>query len=199
MRMMMAFIILAGVFPIASHAQAAREEPVTQLPQWSDFSNRQDGAQRALQSCLADNRLCTTRELRRWADLIISLKGENPLRQMITVNRWFNRIPYTYDEYAYKTIDYWADTLQFLKSSGDCEDFALAKYYTLRELGFTTDSMKIMMVYDTEKTIDHSVLMVYMNDSRYLLDNYSDDTDPSSMEYRYKNVYGFNETTSWFY
>ena len=195
--------VFLAIFCVAAPVWAAttvpRQEPVSKLPQWQDFSARQQRSLQALATCEHDKTLCESKEIERWTGLVTDLKAQNRLRQMITVNRWFNRLPYKYDEYAYNTQDYWADTVELLQKRGDCEDFALSKYYTLRRLGFSPDELKITVVYDNEKYSNHAVLMVYTGGSRYMLDSNSDDMGPSPMEYRYKTLYSFNETSAWFY
>jgi len=176
----------------------ARQGPVDQLPHWSDFATRQNTSLQALQACEQNPQNCSSEEVQRWAKLIETLRGQNKLRQIITVNGWFNRLPYKYDQYAYGKDDYWADTLELLVKRGDCEDVALSKYYTLRELGFTPDELKVTMVYDTQTYADHAVLMVYINNTRYMLD-LDDDTDPYLMDMRYRPIYSFNEQTAWYY
>jgi predicted transglutaminase-like cysteine proteinase len=194
---LLAFIYVAP--PVLAAKIAPREEPVSALPQWQDFSTRQQRSLQALAVCEQDSALCESKEIERWAKLVADLKTQNKLRQIITVNRWFNRLPYKYDEYAYNTLDYWADTAELLLKRGDCEDFALSKYYTLRSLGFTADELKVTIVYDQEKYSNHAVLMVYTSGNRYMLDSNADDMSPSPMEYRYKTIYSFNENNAWFY
>jgi len=184
----------------ATTAQAApRQEPVASLPQWHDFAARQNRSLEALADCEQDSALCESKEIERWTSLVTDLKTQNRLRQIIIVNRWFNRLPYKHDEYAYDQLDYWADTSELLLKRGDCEDFALSKYYTLRQLGFTPEELKVTVVYDQESYSNHAVLMVYMGGTRYMLDINADDTSPSPMEYRYKTLYSFNENNAWFY
>lgn len=178
----------------ASGAAPRPPEPVGSLPQWPDFSARQTLSLEALSSCEQDEAVCSSPEVKRWADLVGTLREQGKLRQIITVNKWFNRLPYKYDD-----EDYWADTLELLQRKGDCEDFALSKYYTLRELGFTADELQVMVVYDKDTFTNHAVLMVYMNDTRYMMDINSDQTEPSAMGKRYKPLYSFNEQTAWFY
>lgn len=190
---------LCVAVPVFAAKPSPRQEPVTALPQWNDFSARQQRSLQALAHCEQNPALCESKEIERWTGLVNDLKAQNKLRQLITVNRWFNRLPYKYDEYAYNTIDYWADTAELLSKRGDCEDFALSKYFTLRRLGFSPDELKITVVYDQEKYLNHAVLMVYTGGTRYMLDSNSDDMGPSPMEYRYKTIYAFNENTAWFY
>jgi len=194
--------LLACLFvaiPVLAAKPSPRQEPVSNLPQWNDFSTRQQRSLQALALCEQNPSMCESREIERWTGLVNDLKSQNKLRQLITVNRWFNRLPYKYDEYAYGELDYWADTAQLLSSRGDCEDFALSKYYTLRRLGFSAEELKVTVVYDQEKYTHHAVLMVYTGGTRYMLDSMADDMGPSPMEYRYKTIYSFNENTAWFY
>jgi predicted transglutaminase-like cysteine proteinase len=54
----------------------------------------------------------------------------------VETNRFLNDWRYKPDDQNYGQRDYWATPLEFLRRSGDCEDYAIAKYVTLRELGF---------------------------------------------------------------
>jgi predicted transglutaminase-like cysteine proteinase len=173
--------------------------PVSSLPQWNDFSARQDLSLVALAHCEQDEMRCASPEVKRWANLIDQLRPQNKLRQIITVNKWFNRLPYKYDEYAYDQLDYWADTQALLINRGDCEDYALSKYYTLRQLGFSAEELKVTVVYDKQNFTNHAVLMIYTNGTRYMMDINSDATEPSALGTRYKPLYSFNEKTAWFY
>ena len=178
---------------------AKAPEPVSSLPQWPDFSARQMQSLQSLSDCEQNEAWCATPEVKRWAGLIGNLREQGKLRQIITVNKWFNRLPYKYDEYAYDRLDYWADTIELLQKRGDCEDFALSKYYTLRQLGFTPEQLQVTMVYDRENFTNHAVLMVYIDGTRYMMDINSDATEPSALGKRYKPLYSFNEQTAWYY
>ena len=199
MRFLSFILLLTTISTAGFAAMPVREEPVTALPQWQDFQYRQSRSLNALSLCERDPESCQPKELGRWVKLLDDLKYQNRLRQIITVNRWFNRLPYRHDEYAYDTLDYWADTAELLEKRGDCEDYALSKYYTLRELGFSPDELKIMVVYDEVAYVNHAVLMVYIDGTRYMLDINADSTDPWEMGNRYRPIYGFNEQTAWFY
>jgi predicted transglutaminase-like cysteine proteinase len=178
----------------ASGATVRPPEPVINLPQWPDFSARQMQSLQSLSNCEQNEASCETPEVKRWAGLIGDLRAQGKLRQIITVNKWFNRLPYKYDD-----EDYWADTLELLQQRGDCEDYALSKYYPLRELGFAPEQLQVTVVYDKESFINHAVLMVYIDGTRYMMDINSDQTEPSAMGKRYKPLYSFNEQTAWFY
>ena len=63
------------------------------------------------------------------------------------VNDYFNRIPNISDEAHWASADYWATPLELIGTlGGDCEDFALAKYFTLRELGVPDERLRLTYV-----------------------------------------------------
>ncbi len=58
------------------------------------------------------------------------------------VNDFFNRVPYVEDIQAWGKNDYWATPLEFLgKDKGDCEDYVIAKYFSLRDLGIKSEKL----------------------------------------------------------
>ncbi len=192
-------ILVAMPFLAAGAATPSREEPVDYLPQWNNFATRQSRSLAVLDQCRQNPEQCRSQDVRRWAALVDSLEEQNRLRQIITVNKWFNRLPYKHDEYAHGPLDHWADMVEFLERRGDCEDYALSKYYTLRTLGFSPEQLRIVVVYDSVNYLNHAVVMVHINGTRYLLDINADDTSPSSLYSRYKPIYAFNEHKAWFY
>ena len=67
--------------------------------------------------------------------------------------------------------DYWATPREFLKKSGDCEDYSIAKFYALKELGFSGDAMRVVALKDRIRNIGHAVLAVYTDGDIFILDN----------------------------
>lgn len=64
------------------------------------------------------------------------------------VNQFFNRrLRFTSDQEAWGMPDYWATPLEFMRQSqGDCEDFAIAKYVSLRMLGLPAEQLRLVYV-----------------------------------------------------
>ncbi len=95
-------------------------------------------------------------------DLLKKLKGKKPIDQLKVVNKWFNYIKYKSDKKVYGKSDYWATLYEFTgKGMGDCEDYTIAKYYTLKELGFNLKRLKFTyVIYKSKrgKKISHMVL-----------------------------------------
>ena len=63
------------------------------------------------------------------------------------VNSVWNSLRYASDRELYGKEDYWATPAETAsRGAGDCEDLAIAKYYTLRDLGQAADSLRLMLV-----------------------------------------------------
>lgn len=94
--------------------------------------------------------------------LIAELKNADELKQLATVNTWVNFIKYKSDAKLYGVSDYWATLYEFIgKDGGDCEDYVIAKYYILKELGFDLKKLKFTyVIYKNRqgKEISHMVL-----------------------------------------
>ncbi len=71
--------------------------------------------------------------------MLKSQAGQRPFDQIQAVNQFLNQWQYKTDEQNYGQRDYWAAPLEFLRRSGDCEDYAIVKYVSLRQLGFAAD------------------------------------------------------------
>ena len=97
--------------------------------------------------------------------------GRARLDQLDTVNRFLNGWRYREDAANYGRRDYWASPLEFFLRSGDCEDYAIAKYVTLRQLGFAAEQLRLVVVHDVVRDLAHAVLAVYLDDQVYILDN----------------------------
>lgn len=120
-----------------------------------------------------------------------------PMERLKAVNKFFNQWPYRLDSANYGQSDYWAIPLEFLKKSGDCEDYAIAKFYALKELGFSGDVMRIVAVKDAIRGIGHAVLVVYLDDGAYVLDNQTNMVLPHERYMHYVPQYSVNEHFRW--
>lgn len=72
-----------------------------------------------------------------WKDIKAKLSGMSPLEQVKAVNVLINRWPYRTDMDVWGVMDYWETPVEFFQKSGDCEDFAIAKYFALRDPGLS--------------------------------------------------------------
>lgn len=94
--------------------------------------------------------------------LIKNLQDESDLKKINKVNTWINFIKYKSDKEVYGVSDYWATMYEFVgKGMGDCEDYTIAKYYILKELGISPKRLKFTYVIYKDrlgKNISHMVL-----------------------------------------
>ena len=86
--------------------------------------------------------------IREWRSLVASLRGQSDAEQLRRVNDFANRrIRFAEDLTVWQKVDYWASPLESLgRGLGDCEDYVIAKYFTLRELGIPTAKLRLIYV-----------------------------------------------------
>ena len=121
----------------------------------------------------------------------------NKMELLRYVNSFWNTWPYVEDIVNWKQEDYWEIPAEFLKKSGDCEDYSIIKYFTLKELGIEPESMRIVVVRDTIRNFAHAVLAVYVNGDAFILDNLSNSVLSHTKLRQYSPQYSVNESGRW--
>lgn len=134
---------------------------------------------------------------RSWQQMLKKARTLNRADRLDWINRFFNRWPYRLDMETYGQSDYWATPREFLKNSGDCEDYAITKYWALRQLGTPDAQLRIAIVLDEIRNIGHAVLIVYQPDDILVLDNLSDVIFSHRRYEHYRPQYSFNESYRW--
>lgn len=132
-----------------------------------------------------------------WFKLKKDMSDKTDMEKLKGVNKFFNQWPYRLDKANYGKSDYWASPKEFLKKSGDCEDYAIAKFYALKELGFSGDQMRIVAVKDQIRGIGHAILAVYLPENVYVLDNQTIMVLPHTKYKHYLPQYSVNESYRW--
>tara|TARA_R110002110_G_scaffold413827_2_gene642011 strand:+ start:1481 stop:2272 length:792 start_codon:yes stop_codon:yes gene_type:complete len=143
---------------------------------------------------------CTSPECRlaAWQAFIRETAKLPDAQQLDAVNRWANAHRYIEDWANWGLPDYWETPEEFFSRGGDCEDFAIIKYFTLAALGVSPDDMRIMVVNDTNLEIFHAVLAVRQASGEPLiLDNQAKDVVPLSFVPHYRLIYSLNEKGWW--
>ena len=195
-------VLLAPV-PSATAAPALfgtvefRAESLAALPRWQRVLARIEDERPVYKQCRNDPEACPLRSARAWQSMVRGQKGQPRQEQLRVVNRFLNAWPYRTDLEVYGQSDYWASPLEFLKNSGDCEDYAIIKYVTLRQLGFAAEQLRMAVVRDTQRDLAHAVLAVYLDDEVYILDNLSNRILAHHEVPQYVPYYSVNETTRW--
>ncbi len=139
-----------------------------------------------------------------WRKLIDESAALSDSEKLNKVNTFFNRrVLYKTDMEAYKVEDYWASPLEFMgRGMGDCEDFSISKYMTLRILGVPNERLRLIYVrYQTggAAPIAHMVLGYYAQPTEepVILDNMVSSVRPASMRTDLTPVYSFNSEGLW--
>ena len=136
-----------------------------------------------------------------WEDLIRQDRSNADRGKLEKVNRFFNsRIRFANDVDVWGIKDYWATPIEFLcKGAGDCEDFAIAKYFTLKAMGVDDEKLRITYVKAIEYNIHHMVLTYYSEPEAepLVLDNLVDSINPASKRTDLMPIFGFNGSGLW--
>jgi predicted transglutaminase-like cysteine proteinase len=134
--------------------------------------------------------------LHAWTQLLQESGRQPEQQQLETVNHFFNQqLAFRDDLSIWGQVDYWATPVEALvKGAGDCEDFALAKYFSLRQLGVPAEHLRITYVKSLKLNQAHMVLSYYIGDSSdpLVLDNLIGEILPASQRRDLLPVYAFN-------
>ena len=131
-----------------------------------------------------------------WSQLLQSELNQPEREQLNAVNRFFNQqLNFQDDMRIWRQTDYWATPVESLiKAAGDCEDYALAKYFSLRHLGIPSEKLRITYVKALNQNQAHMVLTFYSSPSAdpLVLDNLIGEIRPASQRNDLLPVYAFN-------
>jgi predicted transglutaminase-like cysteine proteinase len=107
--------------------------------------------------------LFAKRRMQALIDLMNSLKNEqNEYKILNDVNDFFNKTPYKSDMQIWGVKDYWATRDEFLgKDAGDCEDYVIAKYFTLIQLGIPEEKLFFTYTKSLKFKTAHMVLTYF--------------------------------------
>ncbi len=127
--------------------------------------------------------------------LLDRLQGKPVDIQLKEVNRFFNQFQYREDSDLFGQQDYWQTPEEFLgHQQGDCEDFVIAKYFSLRKLGVPDQRLYLTYVKALERKVAHMVLSYFETPSSIplILDNYNPYILPASKRKDLLPIYSFN-------
>ncbi len=139
--------------------------------------------------------------IKEWQTLLYSQHNIEVKKQLDIVNRFFNhRLRFRDDIVIWNQEDYWASPVEALrKGAADCEDYAIAKYFTLRHLGVPGEKLRITYVKALRLNKAHMVLTYYPTPTSIplVLDNLTDKIQPATQRNDLLPVYSFNGEGLW--
>ncbi len=177
------------------HLFGSRETINTNLspfPKWTgvlkkDPAHRQKMKTKCARQCLYDQ----------WMTIVDRSRKSGLREKLRSVNRDINRLEYITDIVNWGMQDYWESPYEFFWRNGDCEDYAIAKYMTLKMLGVPTDTMRIVVLQDNNLNLLHSVLVVRDGGVNYILDNQIQTVVRDRDIHHYAPIYSINEGHWW--
>ncbi len=144
------------------------------------------------------------RRLTAWKELLAlpKNKGLEDPEKLKLVNDFMHETPFYCDPVLWCMEDFWAKPVEFLANDGgDCEDFSIAKYFTLRALGVADEKLRIVYaVYRRGAfTGAHMVLAYYPTPDAepLILDNINHTVLPAASRPDLLPVFSFNTQGLW--
>lgn len=141
--------------------------------------------------------------LKEWEQLLDSNKSLSNQEKLYKVNLFFNKnITFDSDQSIWGQNDYWATPLETIgQGRGDCEDFAIAKYYSLLELGISKKQLRLIYVKAQQGSSSqaHMVLAYYPSPNAIplILDNLNPAIKPANQRKDLTPVFSFNSEGIW--
>ncbi len=142
-----------------------------------------------------------------WNDALTVLQSGTEQQKLKNINEYFNRkLRFETDLKVWEREDYWATPIEALiKGSGDCEDYAIAKYFSLKFSGVPVSKLRITYVkariggMDSNITQAHMVLTYYSTPDAepLVLDNLVSEIRPASRRVDLVPIFSFNSEGVW--
>lgn len=139
-------------------------------------------------------------------DVIGQMARQDDESRLQTVNQFFNRrLLFREDIETWGQIDFWASPLEFLeRGQGDCEDYAIGKYFSLIASGVPATKLRMVYVkaiFGGQASVQqaHMVLAYYPSSGAdpLILDNLIGDIRPASKRPDLIPVFSFNSEGLW--
>lgn len=138
----------------------------------------------------------TAAQLQAWRDLLARAMPLSEDEKLEAVNRFFNReVRFVEDSQLWGQRDYWASPFELLaEGAGDCEDYALAKYFTLRLLGVPERRLRLVYSNLTSNGQAHMVLGYWSDNGELplILDNLRAEIAPLTQRHDLEMQFAFD-------
>lgn len=137
----------------------------------------------------------------KWFSLLKSSSNDSTWNKLHKVNHFFNEnITYQNDLQLWNEKDYWATPIETLgRAKGDCEDYAIAKFFSLVALGVPEENLRLMYVRQLEVNQPHMVLIYFQTPTALplVLDNFDLKIKPANKRPDLRPIYSFNGNGLW--
>jgi predicted transglutaminase-like cysteine proteinase len=140
---------------------------------WLGVERKLDDERVQLALCDGDRDRCVSPAALQFLAIVDTAKAREGRARLGEINRAINlAIRPVSDLAQYGAIDVWSSPLvTFASGTGDCEDYAIAKFVALRQAGISPDDLRIVVIRDTVHGEDHAVAAVRLDGHWLMLDN----------------------------
>lgn len=164
------------------------------FPPWAVLIAGNRAESPALESCITEREACASLHLRRYRGLLELARGLAPDEQLRLVQEYFNSVDQTLEGFG--DAD-WGTLYRVVSMhEGDCKAIAIAKYFTLRRLGFAPDDLRVVMNWDDREQDWHALLAVREDGRTWMLDSILGPQDPREFTRAFM-VYSISEEGIW--
>tara|TARA_R110002074_G_scaffold22895_7_gene69529 strand:- start:588 stop:1295 length:708 start_codon:yes stop_codon:yes gene_type:complete len=194
----------AGPAPQPSffHSVEVRSSNMAPFKKWNAALARysKEGAATKVQCSSRAMDICSYDD---WLKFLATLKDAAPLVQLNEINKRINQASYITDSTNWGQKDYWATPAEFMSRFGDCEDYAILKYLSLRRLGWPEDDLRVVAVKDLNLKVGHAVLVAFFKHPKtgqilpLLLDNQIKKIVVADKVRHYQPVFSLNKKSWW--
>jgi predicted transglutaminase-like cysteine proteinase len=142
-----------------------------------------------------------------WRELLVQAAGQPEAARLKRVNDFFNRrVAFDDDMSVWGQSDYWATPVELIgQGRGDCEDYSIAKYYSLLEMGIPINKLRLVYVKAAQSSqgttiqIAHMVLAYYATPTAdpIILDNLNTNLVPAAQRGDLLPIFSFNGAGLW--
>ncbi|MCW8357299.1 transglutaminase-like cysteine peptidase [Marinomonas pontica] len=170
------------------------------MPHWLLYADVSDKYRKLAKQAAAVYGASAEKRILAWRKLVDDSQSLSIVDQLTQVNNFFNQMEFVDDMTLWGKEDYWATPIEFLgMQAGDCEDFTIAKYFTLRELGVPDEKLRLVYVKALKLNQHHMVLAYYHKPTSVpvLLDNLDKELKPASKRNDLLPIYSFNAENLW--
>ena len=140
---------------------------------WLGVQRKLDDERVQLALCDGDRERCVSPAALRFLAIVDNAKAREGRARLGEINRAINLAIHPMSDLAqYGEIDVWSSPLlTFTTGSGDCEDYAIAKFVALHQAGIPPEDLRIVIMHDTIRGEDHAVAAARLDGHWLTLDN----------------------------
>lgn len=187
----------AGAVPSFFGTKEIRSTNMAPFKQWNTAMERYSKERAEALKGACDAKQFNNCNYQKLEKFLAGIKGQDRLAQLRAVNTMLNKAKYINDQDNWGVKDYWASPGEFMARFGDCEDYAIAKFVALGMLGVPQKDMRVVAVKDLNLKVGHAILIVFVDDKSYVLDNQIEQVVEANRIRHYEPVFSINRNFWW--